>query len=77
MVNELCISTLTILLVIFNMFLTIIENRILYLALYPQINSLAFLYDDVQIKKRHLLIYLWNKCLVAFKPAYLKVRFDE
>jgi len=29
------------------------------------------------LEKRHLLVYLWNKCLAAFKPAYLKVRFDD
>jgi hypothetical protein len=28
-------------------------------------------------KKRHLLIYLWNKCLAAFKPTYLKVRLNK
>ena len=28
-------------------------------------------------EKRHFLIYFWNKCLAAFEPAWLIVRFDE
>jgi hypothetical protein len=28
-------------------------------------------------KKRHLLIYLWNKRLAALKPTLFEVRFDK
>ena len=57
MENGLCISKLTRLFVIFIIVLAAIKVRILYAAM------------NLQINKRHLLVYLWNKCLVAFKPT--------